>query len=114
MHNTDPLNTIAFAMHDAKKRLYPDKSHVWTDDMNCILFPQTWGSTALGFGGIGGAAMTTVSVAVITSLPRHRAAVYFGPRHAYTIDRPNAAFFVDVANHQMVALKDAIKYGKVE
>lgn len=30
------------------------------------MFPQAWGSTSLGFGGIGGQAMTSAYTTVIT------------------------------------------------
>lgn len=47
---------------------------------------QSWGSTALGFGGMGGSAITqALTVVVITD----QAHVYFGGRHAYDC-RPNA------------------------
>ena len=46
-------------------------------------FPQTWGSTALGFGGIGGSAMTTAQTYVVTV--QGRVLVYFGSRFAYEI-----------------------------
>lgn len=44
-------------------------------------FPQTWGSTALGFGGIGGQAMTTAQTYVVITYGT--VYVYFGSRFAY-------------------------------
>ena len=73
------------------------------------MFPQTWGSTALGFGGIGGQAITSAYVCVIESGLVGQFAVYFGGQLAYVIKRPNAAFMEDIASHRMV---DA-KLGKV-
>ena len=73
------------------------------------MFPQTWGSTALGFGGIGGQAITSAYVCVIESGLIGQFAVYFGGRLAYVIQRPNASFMEDVARQRMV---DA-KLGKV-
>lgn len=49
------------------------------------MFPQLWGSTALGFGGMGGAAMTPAYTVVVTG-PGNQLAVYWAGRHAYTID----------------------------
>ena len=46
-------------------------------------FPQVWGSTALGFGGIGGQALTTAQTYVI--LAQGSIYVYFGSRFAYEI-----------------------------
>lgn len=50
------------------------------------MFPQLWGSTALGFGGgrLGGAAMTHAYTVVVTG-PEIGSAVYFGSGLAYTI-----------------------------
>lgn len=45
-------------------------------DVSVVLFPQTWGSTALGYGGLGGAAMTTAYSVVVQTLAD--ACVYFG------------------------------------
>ena len=59
------------------------------------MWAQTWGSTALGFGGIGGAAMTTATVILVWGHNRNGVAVYFGGRHAYTIRRPNEKFHED-------------------
>lgn len=67
------------------------------------MFVQTWGSTALGFGGIGGQAITSAYVCVIESnLISGQYAVYFGGMLAYVIDRPNLTFFEHIANQKMV------------
>ena len=50
------------------------------------MFPQLWGSTALGFGGIGGAAMTDAYTVVVSIRERGVIAVYWGGRYAYTLD----------------------------
>lgn len=59
----------------------PDVSEVQVTAM----FPQTWGSTSLGFGGMGGAAMTPAYTVVVTG-PGNQLAVYWAGKHAYTID----------------------------
>lgn len=71
------------------------------------MFMQTWGSTALGFGGIGGQAITSAYVIVIECYGQH--AVYFGGRHAYTIDQPNEQFFADVSARRMADVSGAVK-----
>lgn len=52
-------------------------------DIKC--FTETWGSTALGFGGVGGAAMTTALTVVITT--DQYIGVYWGGLLGYLIDR---------------------------
>lgn len=78
------------------------------------MFTQMWGSTALGFDGIGGCAITTASVIIITGSFfskdfSREVAVYFGGRHAYTIKNPSAAFADDVSKRSMADVRDAKK-----
>ena len=75
-------------------------------------FPQTWGSTALGFGGMGGAAMTTAQVTVVYG-PRRDAAVYFGKQFAYHLDRPNTELMADISRRDIADCKDFHKYHTV-
>lgn len=78
------------------------------DETEVYMFPQTWGSTALGYGGIGGSAMTTAYTVVISSGRSY--CVYFGPgRLAYKVDisRANPAFFNDLKNHTMASVSEA-------
>lgn len=82
-------------------------------DMEVVtMFAQTWSSTALGFGGIGGQAFTSAYVVVIECLSEF--AVYFGGRHAYTIERPNERFFEDIAKRRMADVSGAQKRYKAD
>jgi hypothetical protein len=78
------------------------RKHSFYDLTLYSMFPQTWGSTALGFGGIGGQAITSAYVCVIQSNLVSGYAVYFGGRFAYMIDRPNEKFIEDIERHRMV------------
>lgn len=53
-------------------------------------WPQTWGNTSCGFGGIGGKAMTTRQTVVIHDNYTDHWFVYHG-RFAYTITRNHDA-----------------------
>ena len=66
-------------------RFNPDKDrHVCIDDFEVHMFEQTWGSTALGFGGMGGQAMTTANTYVFVPVTcNQNAFVYFGGQFAY-------------------------------
>jgi len=81
------------------------RKHSFYDLTVYSMFTQTWGSTALGFGGIGGQAITSAYVCVIESNLLGQFAVYFGGRLAYVIERPNTKFFEDMANKKMVDAK---------
>lgn len=80
----------------------PDESELEVISM----FAQTWGSTALGFGGIGGAAMTPAYTTIIANGAGAHC-VYFGGGFAYRIDDPNAQFFKDMQDHDMHEVRGA-------
>lgn len=56
-------------------------------DESCVevyaMFAETWASTALGFGGMGGSAMTT-AYTVVLMVDQVHLLVYWGGRYAYT------------------------------
>jgi hypothetical protein len=78
------------------------RKHSFYDLTVYSMFPQTWSSTALGFGGIGGQAITSAYVCIIESNLIRGYAVYFGGRLAYVINRPNEKFIEDIERHRMV------------
>jgi len=78
------------------------RKHTMHDLTVYAMFVQTWGSTALGFGGVGGQTVSSSYVCVIESDLLGECAVYFGGRLAYVITRPNKKFFEDIRNHCMV------------
>lgn len=79
------------------------------DECNVVMFMQMWGSTALGFGGMGGAAMTP-AYTVIVKGPAGDACVYFMGRFAYRVPTRNAAFMADMAAQRMASVQNANKY----
>lgn len=81
------------------------RKHSMYDLSVYAMFPQTWSSTALGFGGIGGQAFTSAYVCIIESDLLGQFAVYFGGRLAYVIERPNEKFIEDIQRHRMVDAK---------
>jgi hypothetical protein len=77
------------------------------------MFTQTWGSTALGHGGMGGAAMTTAYTVVLECRATEEFLVYFGGEMCYKVDRRSAnidAFVEDCRNHCLVSKRDSEKY----
>lgn len=119
MHSGNPVDSLASAIYTtiASPEIIPDIERTWRNDTNkvrpgvtdlqIIHFPQMWGSTALGFGGMGGAAMTTAYTTVI--ICEENAAVFFGGRHCYSIDNINEDFMNDVNKRHMASLADAHK-----
>ena len=56
------------------------------------MYPQTWGSTALGHGGIGGSSMSTAYTVVLECMDTQEYLVYFGGQWCYTVSRRSDNF----------------------
>ena len=80
---------------------YCEEHKTHPEDIEVRSFPQVWGSTALGFGGMGGATMTAAQTTVLWSHYRDIAWVAFSGQVAYKIINPNQLFFEDVRNGSM-------------
>ena len=72
------------------------------------IFCQTWGSTALGFGGMGGQAMTTAATTVV-QLDFTHYAIFFGSSLAYVVENPTKEFHEDLQNRRMADCHTAAK-----
>ena len=84
---TDLAREILSIEHDLPFRLlYKDKQRPEIDDFEFHMFVQTWGSTALGFGGMGGQAITSANTYVfIPQIDNQLCHVYFAGRYAYSV-----------------------------
>lgn len=94
-------------------RFDPQKNkYVRIDDFEVHMFEQTWGSTALGFDGIGGQAMTTANTYVFVPITcNQNAFVYFGSQFAYEAE-VNSVFMEDLKNHNMKPCNQCGHYRK--
>ena len=72
-------------------------------------FDQSWASTALGFGGVGGDAMTTARTYILIPKNEDVAYVYFGGRFAYET-KMNDRFYEDMDKHDMASIKETGRY----
>jgi len=72
-------------------------------------FDQTWGSTALGFGGVGGSKMTMARTYVLVPMDEEKAYVYFGGRFAYECNI-NDRFREDIRKHNMASVMQSARY----
>ena len=89
---------------------YSDNKNPTLDDFELHTFEQTWGSTALGFGGMGGSAMTSARTYVF--IPWHdsqKCFVYFAGRFAYAVDY-SEKFMKDVLEGNVAAVYESGKY----
>lgn len=87
-------NAIKGDLSEQESKYYPD--------FEMTMFKQTWGSTALGFGGIGGQAMTSAYTTVVIENYSGWCGVFFGERLAYKIKNPNQKFYECIRNGHMV------------
>lgn len=65
------------------------------------VFTQGWGSTSLGFSGIGGDAVTIAYTIVVQCKGTNVVGVYFGNRLAYIVLKPNQLFWTDLEKCNM-------------
>ena len=96
-----------------KQLVKEDKGFKGIIDLNELdvkVFKQPWGSTALGFPGVGGCAMTSAYTTVICSDDYKYCAVFFGDRLAYLVKDPNKVFFEDLKNCSMKPCWECEKY----
>lgn len=77
------------------------------------MFPQTWGSTALGHGGMGGASMTTAYTIVLECQHTQEYLVYFGSQFCYKVSRRSKnleLFRQDLSKQNLASKKQSEKY----
>lgn len=93
------------------------REKVYSTDFTIYMFEQTWGSTALGFPGVGGSAMTEATTYVLIPKKENTncAHVYFGSQFAYKVNGLTQAFMDDLNNHSMASVMEASsRYGSLE
>lgn len=74
------------------------------------MFPQAWGSTALGFGGIGGQSMTSAYSIVLHCDATDEYCVYFSNQFAYKVKHPNKFFFKDINGMTLAPVTEHTRY----
>lgn len=135
MRCDNPVESLAQAVYSCleNKDYLPDIAYQWqspqerrdgkeaitkyrrprVEDISVIHFPQMWGSTALGFGGIGGQAMTSAYTTVIIDAIGN-GAVFFNGTHAYTIKDYNEKFDQDCHGQNMAPISRSASYHKLK
>ena len=97
---------------DIKFRFTDSKTRI--SDFEMVTFGQVWGSTALGFGGIGGQMMTSANTYVFIPMSCNEDCfVYFAGKFAYSVPY-SQKFIEDVRNKNVAAKYEAGKYRKNE
>lgn len=100
---------------DKEKIKIPKSRRPTTRDFGVYaMFPQAWGSTSLGHGGMGGSAVTTAYTVVLECYATQEFLVYFGGQMCYRVNRDSKnidAFLEDCKNH---CLQSKMKSGKYQ
>ena len=110
---TKTAREILMIEEDLPFRLdYSSKPYPTVDDFDMFMFEQAWADTSLGFGGIGGQAITFATTYVfVPASCDQKCFVYFAGRFAYAADY-NKAFIEDLKTHRMASVAMSGKYRK--
>ena len=96
---------------DLPFRLGEDVRRISSDDFVIHTFTQAWGSTPLGFGGVGGQTITEANTYVLEPVapnaPDYKTChVYFAGRYAYSVPY-GTQFCVDLVSQNMAPVSEA-------
>lgn len=97
----NPINALSEAII-----FYTIHTQKHTDRYEVDLFTQMWGSTTLGFGGIGGASMTEAYTVVITGRD-YISWVFFNGHFAYRVPYTCETFREDLRDRRVLSVKQA-------
>lgn len=108
---TKMARSLLYIEEDLAQRLdYSTGEHPTVNDFEIIIFEQTWGDTSLGFGGIGGQAITMAPTYVfIPNGVNQNYFVYFGARFAYDVPY-SSVLWNDIRCHNMASVMRSGKY----
>lgn len=105
MTNYPNLELLEYKAWLIVKKENPDMKWI---NFDAYVFPQTWGSTALGFDGeIGGQAMTKAYTTVFYCNNTKEYYVFFEERFAYRVENPTPAFLQDLDDRHMSSVSKA-------
>ena len=89
---------------------YARDRRISVDDFEIYIFEQTWGSTSLGFGGIGGQTITSENTYVFVPLNcDQKCFIYFGSKFAYEVEWSDV-LMQDVLAHKVEPVNKHRKY----
>ena len=84
-----------------------DDSYI--DEIEIYVFPQMWGSTALGYSGIGGSAMTGSHTIIFYNTYTGNVMLSYGARFI-KLNTPNRLFFEDISKGRIESECKLSKY----
>ena len=96
------LELLDYKAREIIQELHPEYTYL---DLIADVFIQTWASTALGFDGIGGQAITKAYTTIIGDFDKNIFVVFFDNQVAYTVEYPNEKFFDDILHKSMTNVR---------
>lgn len=91
------------------------KTKIYPNDLEVYMFPQVWGDTSLGFGGIGGQMVCSALTTIMGDAQNNVWGVFFGECCAYIVTDPTPQFWEDIRNWCMADVMSAhSKYDRKE
>lgn len=97
-------------INDMKDKMVRENPGCFNDDIEVYAFPQVWSSTALGFGGIGGQAISSANTVVLVADHLDLAYVFFNSGFAYKVKSITREFMEDVYGHRMKSVREVGYY----
>lgn len=110
--NLEKLESIARTLYETEDLLLKERIKDSKPRFEAHMFPQTWGSTALGFDDTivyGGQAMTMAYTTVFHELVTETFVVFFDEELAYMVYDPSEIFYGDFAKQKLQSVKLAKK-----
>ena len=81
------------------------------NDVEIYMFPQCWGSGALGFSDRIGASVLTQAYTIVITIPsKLKAGVFFNNEFAYMVNSYGNKFIDDIHNHLMLPQHESERY----
>lgn len=126
------LELIEYITDNLAVETFKELKNSYAHRFKMFVFPQTWSSTALGFGGCGGQAITEAYTTVVemswdyvnktddirglnlTTSDDRIYAVFFDGKLAYICLNPNEQFFEDLNNRCMKPQNESKTYSDDE
>ena len=91
-----------------KDAFWADRLGPYEDDIEVHSWPQGWGDTALGFGGIGGQMIMTAQTVVVQCYGHYL--VYHGGRFAYGVTRLDDEFVQAFNGRRLPGQREPAKF----
>ena len=110
--NLEQLENIAASLYQEEDSFLIDLIKDKRPDFEAYMFPQTWGSTALGFDGgndFCGQAITQAYTTVFHELNTNTFVVLFNDKLAYMVYNPSEIFYADLAKQKLQSVRLAKK-----